>query len=82
MSKIIFWIVVVFVVLFAVRLLNVAKARRRDAPPPAAPRDKEVTGSMVRCAECGIYLPKADARLLPEGFGCGDPHCAHRGKSS
>ena len=80
MSKFIFWIVVVFVVLFVVRLLNVAKARRGAEPPPAAPRDKEVAASMVRCTECGVYLPKADARLLPQGFGCGDPNCVHRGR--
>jgi hypothetical protein len=80
LSKFIFWIVVVFVVLFVVRLLNVAKARRGAEPPPAAPRDKEVAASMVRCTECGVYLPKADARLLPQGFGCGDPNCVHRGR--
>ena len=80
MSKFIFWVVVVFVVLFVVRLLNVAKARRGAEPPPAAPRDKEVAASMVRCTECGVYLPKADARLLPQGFGCGDPNCVHRGR--
>ena len=80
MSKLIFWIVVVFAVLFVVRLLNVAKTRRRAEPPPTAPREKDVAGSMVRCAECGVYLPKADARLLPQGFGCGDPQCAHRAK--
>jgi uncharacterized protein len=80
LSKVIFWIVVVFVVLFAVRLLNAAKARRRAEPPPTAARDKEVAASMVQCAECGVYLPKADARLLPQGFGCGDPRCAHRDK--
>jgi hypothetical protein len=80
LSKFIFWIVVVFVVLFVVRLLNVAKARRGAAPPPTAPRDKEVAASMVRCIECGVYLPKADARLLPQGFGCGDPNCTHRGR--
>jgi len=80
LSKFIFWVVVVFVVLFVVRLLNVAKARRGAEPPPAAPRDKEVAASMVRCTECGVYLPKADARLLPQGFGCGDPNCVHRGR--
>jgi hypothetical protein len=78
LSKLIFWIVVVFAVLFAVRLLNAAKARRRAEPTPPGAHDKEVAASMVQCAECGVYLTKADARLLPQGFGCGDPRCAHR----
>ncbi|MBK9114298.1 MAG: hypothetical protein IPM22_01310 [Betaproteobacteria bacterium] len=76
MGKIVFWIVVVFVVLFALRLWNSAKARRREAgeagtaPDPAAPQ------AMVRCAQCGVFLPKADALPAPGGYRCSDPKCA------
>ena len=40
MGKIVFWLVVVFGVLFALRLWNVAKARalRKDAPGTGNPR--------------------------------------------
>ena len=77
MGKVILWIVLIFAVLFGLRLVNAAKARRRanlaqqgDAPktPTAEP--------MVRCLRCGVYLPRADAKAVPDGFHCGDAKCA------
>ena len=79
MGKIIFWLVVFFAVLLVLRLVNVAKTRERRAPPrggaaPPAP--------MVRCVECGVFLPQADARPVPQGFHCGQVNCAqHRTRS-
>ena len=77
MGKVIFWIVLIFGVLFGLRLLNAAKARRRanlarqgDAPKPP------LSEPMVRCARCGVYLPRADAKAVPDGFHCGDAKCA------
>ena len=78
MGKIIFWLVIFFAVLLVLRLVNVAKARNRREPPrdgakPAPP------APMVRCVECGVFLPRADARPVPEGFHCGQVNCAqHR----
>jgi hypothetical protein len=77
MSKIIFWIVVVFLVLFVLRLVNIAKSRRSEGKRPPSD-DKKATGAMVRCSECGIFLPKAEALASPRGFRCGDPGCAQR----
>ena len=77
MSKIIFWIVVVFVALFVLRLVNIAKSRRSEGKRPA-PDDKKAAGAMVRCSECGVFLPKAEALASPQGFRCGDPGCAQR----
>lgn len=75
MGKIIFWLVVFFAVLLVLRLVNVAKARGRREPPrgraaPPAP--------MVRCVECGVFLPQADARPVPQGFHCGQVNCAQQ----
>jgi len=78
MGKIVFWIVVFFVILFALRLVNVAKAkskRKRDDEarkriPPAEPT--------VRCVACGAFTPKSDATLMPTGYRCNDPACARR----
>jgi uncharacterized protein len=75
MTKVLLWIVVIVVLLFGLRLLNVAKAKRRagtsrrgaDAAPPAE--------TMVRCARCGVYLPQKDAVTGPAGLTCGDPAC-------
>jgi uncharacterized protein len=78
MGKIILWIVVIFAILFVVRMLSVAKARRDKQSANADTRHDKTPGPMVRCADCGVYLPKTDALPSPQGFGCGDPNCAHR----
>ena len=77
MSKIIFWIVVFFAVLLVLRLVSVAKSKsdkaRREPPkaiPPAEPT--------VRCADCGVFLPKAEAKPAPTGYRCADPACPRR----
>jgi uncharacterized protein len=76
--KYVVWIIVVFAVLFGLRLLNAGKAKRRAdaaresataAPPP---------DTMVRCVRCGVFLPRADARPGPAGMTCGDPSCVER----
>ena len=78
MTKILIWIVIIIAVLFGLRLLNVAKAKRgvdptgRESPPPTP------SETMVRCARCGVYLPRADATPGPAGLTCGDPGCAQR----
>jgi hypothetical protein len=72
MGKILLWIVVVFVILFAVRLYNVAKARSRRprrGPSESAPQ------AMVRCVQCGVFLPKGDARVVDDGYRCQAPVC-------
>ncbi len=33
---------------------------------------------MIRCVDCGVYLPSADAKPGPHGPLCGDPQCVHR----
>ena len=62
MGKIIFWIVVVFALLFALRLWNAAQG----ALAVANGRSNRAPGgcgeSMVQCARCGVFLPEPDAR--------------------
>lgn len=85
MSKIIFWLVVAFAILFVLRLVNAAKARQRPRAPEAPPRQDRTRGAaatgtaMVRCVECGIFLPRGEARPVPQGFHCERVNCAqHR----
>ena len=71
MGKLVFWIVVAFVELFAVRLYGAAQAkkrRERDAADGAA-------GPMVRCTNCGVFVPKADAVKAADGYRCREPGC-------
>ena len=74
MAKIVFWLVVIFGALLVLRLVNVAKARARSTRA----RHKSVQpAAMVRCVKCGVFLPRSEARALPDGFHCGQPSCAH-----
>ena len=55
MTKVIAWIIVIFLVLFALRIVNQgkARARRKEAETQA-----KVTGTAtVRCSRCGVFLP-------------------------
>ena len=76
MGKLIFWIVVVFGILFAVRLVSAAKdkaARKGEAAGRAAGAE-----AMVRCQECGVFLPRADALAVSDGYRCPDGNCGNR----
>ncbi len=77
MGKVIFWIVVVFVVLLGLRILNMGAAKRRARESGTA-KGPAPGDTMVRCSNCGVYLPKADALPAPGGYVCGDPGCAPR----
>lgn len=76
MGKIIFWIVIAFVVLFGLRLVNVAAARRRRKDPGRAAGPPELP--MVRCHRCGVFLPRADTVETAGGPACNDPNCRQR----
>jgi hypothetical protein len=79
-GKVIFWIVVVFVVLFALRLWNAAKRRAGAAGPgnSGVPR----ATAMIECVDCGVFLPRTDATTAPDGYRCGDPACPNRKRTS
>ena len=78
MTKLLLWIVVVVVVLFALRLVNVAKAKRRDDAAAGGPQKGTPADNMIRCVRCGVYLPSADAKSGPDGLTCGEPACVER----
>ena len=77
MTKILLWIAVIFIVLFALRLLNVAKAKRANAASRGAAQSPQAE-TMIRCARCGVYLPRADATAGPDGLTCGEAGCAQK----
>jgi len=79
MGKIVFWIVVLFVVLFALRMLNVAKLRARRQREAAKPKAVE---AMVQCRHCGVFLPQPEAHAVAGGYRCSDPRCVGRAERS
>jgi hypothetical protein len=82
MGKVIFWLVVVFGVLFVLRLLNAAKLRQRNTA--AGPGNARAPGdmAMIKCVECGVFLPRTDATTASDGYRCGDPACPNRKRGS
>ena len=78
MGKIIFWIVVFFLVLLALRLVNLAGTKRcgeEQCDCDDARRKELPAEPTVRCVECGTYLPKSEAKPVPNGYRCADPGC-------
>jgi hypothetical protein len=76
MAKIIAWLIVIFVVLLALRLVNArnAAARRRAQAPDAG----STAAQTVRCQRCGVFLPRSDAVTVSGGFACADARCDQR----
>jgi hypothetical protein len=76
MAKIIAWLVLIFVVLLALRLVNQRKVRtRQGARSRAARPDAE---PMVRCVRCSVFLPRAEATEHAGGYVCPDGQCVKR----
>ena len=75
MTKIIAWLILIFVVLFALRLIGLRNARlRRNAQGGAAPAP--ASEPMVRCLRCGVFLPRKEARAVGDGYTCATGSCA------
>ena len=78
MGKVIFWILVVFAVLFVLRLYNAGQLKKKTQAKndAAAAAGKAPPGEqMVRCSRCGIFLPRSEALLLGGSVRCRDPAC-------
>jgi hypothetical protein len=77
MAKIIAWLIVIFVVLFALRMINFrnARAQRAKQQADAAPTGRKGTEVMVRCVRCGVYLPRAEAQSVSGGYACAAGEC-------
>lgn len=80
MGKAIIWIIVVFAVLFCLRMYNVSQQKKRedaDAAPPGKGKGKAgATGeAMVRCTRCGVFLPRSEAQFVEGKIRCRDKDC-------
>ena len=81
MAKIIAWLVLIFVVLFALRLIGMrnARAQRKAAKNGDTARATSANPGaepMVRCNRCGVYLPRSEAREARGGYACVTGGCA------
>ena len=75
MAKIIAWLILIFVVLFALRMIGVrnARIRRRAEGKTASGLAAE---PMVRCVRCGVFLPRKEAQAVGDGYACARGSCA------
>ena len=80
MGKLLFWIVIIIAVLCVARIAA-RMAAARDARPvsrrPSRP-PSPAAAQMVRCAHCGIHLPRSEALLQNGRTWCSADH-AQRG---
>jgi uncharacterized protein len=66
-------IVVVILVVLAVWLIRRALRTSQGNPTPQSKPPGEI-GELVRCARCGVYLPRAEAREAAGQLYCGEEH--------
>ena len=66
--------VLVLILLAVIAFWLIRRALRRAAlKKPAAPPGA-VEGELVSCAQCGMHLPRAEARLAGDRVYCSDEH--------
>ena len=73
MGKFIFWIVIIFAALLVLRLINLRQHKKKTPKGAAMGRPAE---AMVRCAHCGVYLPRSEALLVDGTLRCHDKDCS------
>ena len=78
MGKLIAWLILIFVVLLALRVIALRKARARQQAAGATAA-QAASVPMVRCARCGVFLPRAEAKEVSGGYVCGAGGCASHG---
>ncbi|WP_397474961.1 PP0621 family protein [Pusillimonas sp.] len=81
MGKLLLWAIVILAALIVARILARSSAVKhgdapragslpRKAPPPAMDEPE----SMVRCAHCGIHMPRSEALLVDGETWCSGEH--------
>lgn len=76
MARLLLLLVIIVVVALLVRKLIRGASTKRAEPPAAAPGEAPAPeAKLVRCVECGAFVPRAEALPAPNGFRCGGAGC-------
>ena len=76
MAKLVLLLAIIVVVALLVRRLFKGASTNRARPPEASPGEtSSQEAKLVRCVECGAFVPKAEALAVPNGFRCGGAGC-------
>lgn len=82
MSRIVFWVILIVVVGFAIRakLRDAARRAEQHVPPPR-PRthNAAVIENMTSCAHCGLHFPASEAVRVEGQDYCSAAHAAKIG---
>ncbi len=63
---------ILFIVALVVWLLK--RAARRAEAPPAEHQAARTSEELVRCVQCGVLLPRAEARMSAGALYCSEEH--------
>ncbi|MVW70308.1 PP0621 family protein [Bordetella sp. 15P40C-2] len=79
MGKLLIWVIIILAVMMVMRIVAARNSTRhttRQSPPkpPARQPGQGPVESMVRCAHCGIHLPRSEATLLDGKTWCSQEH--------
>jgi uncharacterized protein len=80
MSRILFWLALVFLVMFAIRSKLRGFQAPKDpspgapTPPPPGMRRAELAETMLCCAHCGVYYPSSESVRLNGQDYCSQAH--------
>ena len=79
MSRIVFWVVLIVVIGFAIRAKLKAAIRRAEThvpPPRPAAHSTAVIENMTSCAHCGLHFPASEAVRVEDQDYCSPAHAA------
>jgi len=65
MSRLLFMLAVIIIVYLLLRSMRMRAPKREDTSS---------SEEMVRCAQCGVHLPKSESILAGGSFYCSDAH--------
>ncbi len=68
------FLVILAVVAVVYLLLKSRHAGGRGAQPSAPPEQQPPAEDMVRCAQCGVHLPRSEAIMAAGKFYCCEAH--------
>jgi hypothetical protein len=71
MARLLLLVAIVVVVALLVRRLVKALRDPGTTEPPADKPTQDPEAKLVRCVECGAFVPKADTVPVDNGFRCG-----------
>ena len=81
MGKLLLWAIVILAALLVARILARSASSKLDDAPRADSLPRKASApamdqpeSMVRCAHCGIHMPRSDALLIDGETWCSGEH--------